>query len=440
VTAASGTPLLRALVAAQLAFLAVAAIVVAFSFSHFTQDERAHFSYVESMARDLTIPTVGRELISPATEALHEGTYPAPGRLDPAKQGLGGQSYEGFQPPLYYTVAAPVFRVAGGDYRVKQRLLRLLNVVLLLGTAALLWRFARRVADDNEDPLALYALGLTVLLWPGLVMRAVSISSAGLELLLGVGIALFAWDTWERRDPRRLLLLAVLLGAGLLTRVSLVAFAPTVAIVAFDVLRRSALPAARRLALGAGVAAIPVVLLAPWLAHNLHTYHSLTAQAAVRDLQEPFLNPTGRQFGYDDVVQGFRALSRGVLPEEWWVKFLSEPWRIAGYLLGGALLVVVVAGLTRMPRPRAGRLAVVAVLPVAGGLVWMLYAMLASNWDFFLPRYLYPQLVVFGLLAAVSVRRLAGPGHAVPIAAASLTGILAALWIYLAATVTPFTG
>lgn len=430
---------MRALIGAQLLLLAVVGVATAFSFSRFTLDERAHFSYVESVAREGHIPEVGKDLVSSPIAAVYEGVYPAPPRVPPARQGLGGQSYEGFQPPLYYLVATPAFAAAGGDYVRKLRLVRMFNLALLFATVGLLWLLARRVAGADGDPGPLFALALTVLLWPGFVLRAVTVSNAALELLLGVALALAAWVVWERREPRLVPVLGLLLGIGLLTRVSLVAFAPALAVVSVAVLRAPGLPRGRVLALAAVTAALPVILLAPWLAHNLHVYDAFTGEDAIRTLQEPLLNPDGRQFGLAEARDGLLRLTRAPIPDEWWVKFLSAPWRYGFYALALAMVVVTAVGLRRMEPDRARRLVTIGVLPVAAALVWMAYALFGSNWDFFLPRYLYPELAVTGLVAAAALARLVRP-RALMGTATALTVALAGLWLYLGTSVTPFTG
>jgi len=65
--------------------------------------------------------------------------------------------------------------------------------------------------------------------------------------------------------------------------------------------------------------------------------------------------------------------------------------------------------------------------------------LLVLNWDFFLPRYLYPTIPGLMLLAAVSLGRLRGGARALLVGAAVMTILLGAWWAYLA-TVEPFTG
>ena len=90
----------RAVIAVQLAVMIAAGIATVLSLPKFTGDEIAHFSYLQSVAEEGRLPLLGPTLISPQAEAIYEGTYPSPGRLDPANRGLSGRSYEAFQPPL----------------------------------------------------------------------------------------------------------------------------------------------------------------------------------------------------------------------------------------------------------------------------------------------------------------------------------------------------
>ena len=83
--------------------------------------------------------------------------------------------------------------------------------------------------------------------------------------------------------------------------------------------------------------------------------------------------------------------------------------------------------------------AVLLALPVGVGLVWICYVLLVLNWDFFLPRYLYPTIPGLMLLAAVSIGRLRGGARALTASAAVITALLAVWWVYLS-TVEPFTG
>jgi hypothetical protein len=129
----------------QLTALALAGGVTVDRFVVWAQiDEAQHFAYVEELAEDARLPWLGRDTVSDEVLAISHGTSPGPSPVDPAAAGLGGQSYEAFQPPLYYVLAVPAFLVAA-DHLDKVRVLRAFDVLLLLAAAGALWLLARQV-------------------------------------------------------------------------------------------------------------------------------------------------------------------------------------------------------------------------------------------------------------------------------------------------------
>ncbi len=411
---------MRLLIGLELLLITATAAVTVARFPVFALvDERAHYAYVQEVAEEGRLPWLGRSRISPEVVALDEGVYPAPPRTRP--QGLAAFSYEAFQPPLYYALAAPAYRLAGPDHARKLRVLRALGALALLVAAALLWVLARRVAGP-ERAAGVYAVALTVLAWPGVVVRAVTVSNATLELVLGVAAAIALWEASQRRSDRWLLVAGALVGLGLLTRSTFVVVAPVLLWVARRYPWRTAVAAL----------ALPAVLLAPWVASNLDRYGAPTGSAIVREMQEPFLNPTDRDYGPGDVRERAGALLNAVVAEEWWVKFLP-PLNRRLRDVAMALLFLVPLGLAVRRRreidPRVWLLAAplgLAVLVMAAG-------MLVGNWDFFYPRYAYSVLPAFAVFAAMTL-----PARAAPYAAGGILLALAALWAHLA-TVTPFT-
>lgn len=429
----------RALIAVQLAIIAVAGLATVFSLPRFTGDEAAHYSYVQSVAEEGRLPLLGSELISPQAEAIYEGTYPAPGKLDRRQRGLGGYSYEAFQPPLAYVLAAPVFLAGGSDYVLKLRLLRVLGLGLLFFGAWLLWRLVRAVCEPGEEPAHRYALALTVFLWTGVVLRTVTFSNAGLEFVLGIALTLVLWLAWRDRSPRLLLLAALVFGLGLLTRMSIVTFLPSLALALWIVLRDPSIPGRTRALTALGVVALPALMIAPWLASNLDRYGSLTASSVVRQMQEPYLNPRGERWNVTDIPSRLVVLTRAPLAEEWWSWFLPASRRLVAGIVGLAIVFGVPAGvLTLRPPARRNRLLGLLALPVLVGIAWMAIALQAANWDFFLPRYLYPAIPGFAVLAAVALGRIREGRVLLPVAA-TLTVLLGGWWLYLAG-VEPFTG
>lgn len=416
---------LAVLVAAQLLVLVAASVVVAMRFPVWALvDELAHFDYVVTVGQDARLPVLEEDLVSGRALVLGGG---AGG--DPAQLGLRGQSYEAFQPPLYYVLLAPVATV-GGESLATVRVLRLVGVLLLGVAVWLTWLLARRVFADDEDDeaaLAAFALALCVFVLPAVVIRGVTIANTALALPLALAVVLLCWDALERGDARRLVAAGAALGLALLTRLELAVLAPLLLGVAWVLWRRG------RVAAGPAAAAVglPGLLLAPWLAWNLHRYGALTASDIARDMQEPVLNPDGRTYGVSDLADGGRRIIGGALPEEWWVRYLSGTWRAARDLV--AVVVVLVPAALAFVRPpeRAARALAFLVAPLVLTVAGLAFVLLASQFDLLKPRYLHPVLPAYALFVALVLRRWLPPRAIAALAAAVTAGIVV-LWPVLA--------
>jgi hypothetical protein len=320
------------------------------------------------------------------------------------------------------------------------RVMRLIGLGLLLAAALLLWRLTVEVVGDSDVAEPYFAFALTALLWPGVVLRTVTISNSGLEFLIGVALALVLWRAWRQASVSWLLGAVVLVGFGLLTRLTIIVFVPGLLICAFAVLRQAQISARTRWLAGAGVVVIPAIMIAPWLLSNLDRYGSLTGSRVVRQMMEPFFNPDGIKYTVADIPGRLLVVTRAPLAEEWWIELLSALKRWVLTALMTALVVLAPLGvLSVRPSERRARLLVLLGLPVGVGVVWMCYVLLILNWDFFLPRYLYPTIPGLILMAAVSIGRLRSGARVLTASAGVITALLAVWWVYLS-TVEPFTG
>jgi hypothetical protein len=187
----------------------------------------------------------------------------------------------------------------------------------------------------------------------------------------------------------------------------------------------------------AGAAALPALMIAPWIGLNVHHYGEPIGSETVQGLMDPVLNPSGRDYGTGDLPARHAALVNAVLPDEWWVEFLSTTKRRLRD--GFAVLVLAVPPLAAVRVRRAERLPALAVLllPLLAGVLLMSVSLLVENYDAFYGRYLYGALPGFGVLAALALRRAFGE-RALLWSAAGVTVLLLALWAHLA-TVTPAT-
>jgi 4-amino-4-deoxy-L-arabinose transferase-like glycosyltransferase len=418
----------RLLILAELTVIVATALVTVARLPVWSPiDERAHYAYVEHVARHGTPPVMGRSLVPVATAAIGDGAA-AQRAFDARPRPLQAYSYEAFQPPLYYYAAAPVRVVAGGGI-TGVRALRLLGMALLLAAAWALWLLTREIAGP-EDAEGVYALALVVLMFPASVVRTVTVSNAAPELLLGTLTALALWRGRERESGRWLLCAGALCAVGVATRLTFLPFLPVLAVVALAGARRSGW---RRAAIAL---ALPAVFLAPWVASNYHRYGSATASAQVRRIIEPAINPTHHDYGFSDVRSGVENLSNFALPEEWFVELLGPGHETVSHLsgllfFGGPLLFAFALGAALRRRAL-----LILGAPLGLGVAMMIAGMYAGNWNYFYPRYLMPVLVGYGLLGALGLRAAAGPRASLAVGSLASVAVVA-LWIHLA-TVTPF--
>jgi len=410
---------LRLLIALQVAAILVLGAVTVARFSVWALvDERAHYAVVQVIAEDGRLPRIG-ELVSPEVQAITDDTFPRPSPNDPRTYGLAGRVYEAFQPPLYYGLAAPAFLVPV-NHEAKLRVLRALDLALLAAALALLAALARAVFADRWR--APFALALSVLLWPAVIVRIVTVSNTALELPLALACAL---ALWRARTPRGVAVAAGLFGALMLTKLSLAALVVPLAAVAGLVAVRARRPAAL------AALAIPAVLLTPWLAWNLDAYGTLTANAQALAQQAPFLYADGERPGAGDLPARLAALTEGALPQEW-VEQLERPAiGVAARALPVALVLLALAGIARRPRAvLRSRAALVLGAPVLLGMLTMVATLVAERHDIFLLRYVFPVLPAFALFAA-----WAWAGERAPARLALGSSVVAALlWVWMAGT------
>jgi 4-amino-4-deoxy-L-arabinose transferase-like glycosyltransferase len=384
-------------------------------------DERAHYAYVQSVAEEHRLPTL-TDLVSPEVQAITDDTWPRPSPTDPATIGLAGRSYEAFQPPLYYVVAGPAF-VLVRDHLRKVTALRAFDLVLLAIAIWLLWRLSRRVAGDAR--LLAFSAALTVVLWPGVLVRAVTVSSASLELVLATALLLVAWRLLQRPARGTLVLSGALLGACLLTKSTLVYLAPVALLAAIVDWRRR-----RDVAGGVTAVAVPALMLAPWLAFNREHYDALTASSAARAQQQSLVNPLGVDFGVGDALQRTVRMLDAVLPAEW-VGQLDVLWvRVVAVVLFAALFGVAVVLAVAPPRDWSRRALWFFGLPLLTGYLMLVITLLSANWPSFNLRYLYPVLPSFAIAVASAFATRGTRAAWCALAACSV--LLAVLWIDMA--------
>jgi hypothetical protein len=417
----------RALAVLQVAAILVLGIATVARFHIFAVvDEMPHLAYVQEVAEHGRLPWVGRSYVSWQELAIERHTYPRASPLDPRLIGFGGASYEAWQPPLYYVLASVAFNIPH-DYRHKIFAVRAFDLLLLLTGVLILARLARAVFD--ECWLVPYCLALSTLLWPGVIVRAVTVSDAALEFPLVALYALALWSATVRPRVRSLLAASVLAGLCVLTQLTLLCLVSLLTVPIVALLReRGWRPAVGAAALTAG---LPTMLGAPWLISNLSRYGALTASAPLERMQEAF-EPGTRQYGVGVVTSNLWRFARAGLPQEWW----PECRGALGALVIALPCVLLLAGtLAVMGKPRlaGSRAGILLAGPLLLGFATLVAIVLLAGWQSsFVPRFLYPMLPLFALFVGWSWRRAkTGTGGVLGVAVGS-TAVAGAVWMYMA--------
>ena len=248
-------------------------------------DEEQHFDYVQSLAERGTIPTVGETYLSPEiikslfeTQRWTAFHWPTPPSPDPKDMGLEGYSYEGYQPPLYYALLAPLYAVLPGGVLLKLFALRWVTVGLSLLAVWMVYRIASELFPDDKL-LPFLAAALLVVI----PERTASISRLNNDVLVEVFATALIWVCTrvllQGLTPRRSLLLGALLGLGFLAKSSMAVLIAPLLVVLW--LNRRTAHWLRCTIYMAGVAGL---IAAPFVARNLWLYGDLTGMAGFKQI------------------------------------------------------------------------------------------------------------------------------------------------------------
>ena len=245
-------------------------------------DEFAHLAHVDHWAATGRPAVYGRTVVDPAFLV-------AMARLPQPPDAGFGQTYAPFwagaaaappSPPLllyeaqhpflYYAMAAPVYRLAGGRAHLPAAVaaLRLLNLACGTAALALILRWLCR----NLPPPHALLLGCWVALQPLLLLNVVRVANDALAYLLGTVVVVTALDLHRPRLWPRVATLAVVLPVAVLAKFTNAALLPAVAVaIGVAVARRSIRPRTAGVA-GVVIVAVTAAVLAPYVAFNLRTF------------------------------------------------------------------------------------------------------------------------------------------------------------------------
>lgn len=252
-----------------IAYLALGTAYAVYTPAWQVPDEPAHFNYVRTLAEDGRLP-----ILQPGCYP-HEYLETLKANHFPDDMSVDGLCYEAHQPPLYYLLASPIFRLTEG-LSLGQRVVALRLLSVGLGAALLLaaWRVARMVFPEDL-PLAVASVGLVAFLPMHLTMVAAVNNDTLAELVMAVILLLGLSRLKGTVTARRYAVFGgALLGLALLTKTTI--YAPCVVVLAGGELGRWWLerPASLRPAVVtlAGLLLVGLALSGWWFVRNGLTY------------------------------------------------------------------------------------------------------------------------------------------------------------------------
>jgi hypothetical protein len=350
----------------------------------------------------------------PAAKGPPVGPAPDPNETGPIPPGMSDRanavwmtrhiwelSRESDQTPLYYALMAPVWWAAdglGGPYAAIYAI-RVIGALIVATLAPMAVAVARILTPTRPDVIALAAL--FAILLPGLDLNGTRISNdalvaalGGLFVLLAIRWAGGGW-TW-----RRAVLMGLLLGAGLLVKLTVVGLFPALALSAWWPAPGSTWRGRLGRLLLAG--AIAAVCLGPWFLLNLHNYGAILPGARV----ERVLNAVP-----GSITLPWIALDLAIVELTYWT---GEPWGVLPLalpfaVLGGLIALTVPAGVVRLLRAHPMSIStgplVVAIVALAGMILVALTLLPAA---FRLEvvgagRYAYPAIPAAAALCAIGI-------------------------------------
>ena len=388
-------------------------------------DEAQHFDFIVQLSRGV-YPIANATLIDRETLDVTEstgvfrafyppGSYPVPDVTDigPPPAGMSDRinavwmqrhmwqlSHESVQTPLYYLAMVPVWRIAdwiGGPFAAIY-VLRLINGFIVAALAPMALLVARTLAPARPD-LAALATILAILL-PGFDLNGTRISNDAMAAAVGGLLVLLAvrrgGNAWSWRQT---LVAGLVLGAGLMVKITLAGLFPALALSALWPAAGTTWKSRSSRVLLSG--AIAVACLGPWFLINVHNYGALTPGALASKVSDALPGP---------LTAAFAALDLAVFELTYWT---GEPWGALPFsallaVIGGLIALmapVAVIKLLRAHAPSAARAPLaVASLAVLGMIGVALLLPVTASFEFVGPgRYVYPALPATAAIFALGI-------------------------------------
>ena len=385
-------------------------------------DEAQHFDFIVQLAHGV-YPIADETLVGADTlEVMRStgvfgaraGTNPVPDLTDigPPPPSMSARvnaawmlrhkwqlSHESVQTPVYYLSMVPVWWIAdrlGGTFAAIYAL-RVVNALILATLAPMAVVVARTLSPARSDVAGVAAL--FAILLPGMDLNGTRVSNDALAAAIGGLIVLLAvrW-AGEKWTWRRAALMGVILGLGLLVKLTLAGLIPALVLSALWPSAQSRMTSLARATLSLVIAAL---FLSPWFLVNRQNYGTVMPGAHAARLSDSVPGTLTAPFIPFDVA---------VFHLTYWT---GEPWGalplvVLMSVMGAVIVLMVPVGVANLLRLRVlgvsrGPL-VVAVVATAGLVALSLLLPAIGGFEFAGPgRYAYPALPAGAVLCAIGL-------------------------------------
>ncbi|MCS7060909.1 MAG: DUF2142 domain-containing protein [Anaerolineae bacterium] len=383
-----------------------------------TPDEPAHYNYIRQLAQAGSFPII--EMGDYDQQFLSEKVRPPKTRPDVS---LDAVQYEDHQPPLFYALAAPLFKLFDGALLP----LRLFSLFISGWTIVFAYRALLSVFPNQPEiaPLAAAVLALIpqhIHMMAGLNNDALAEALIALTVLLSTCLLVNAASPQVEAglSPRLLVGLGIVVGLSFVTKATAYLNLPIAlaAILGASWGRRSVKTITLSLAI---VIVIAVAIGLPWWLRSLQVYGGLDFLGLQRHNEVVVGQPTTRewleQFGPAIYLA---RMAQTTFQSFWgqfgWMSVVMNTWTYALLLVFTALSMLLFAGWwiwTTLMRGGRGRLTTpqrhvlslyaLLALGTLAGFLWYNIQFVQHQ-----GRYLYPALIPFATAVALGWTFAAG--------------------------------
>jgi 4-amino-4-deoxy-L-arabinose transferase-like glycosyltransferase len=367
-------------------------------------DEPAHYNYIQFIAEKHALPILRK---GEYDQAYLEEFTRTPQNV--ASMSIDPLRYEDYAPPLYYLLATPIYALTGGWLTA----IRLFSIVL--GGALMVAAYLIGAeAYPDQLVLALGGAAFVAFVPQHLAMMSTVNNDSLSELLIAlVVLQCMRLFRSQRISNRKLVLLGITLGLGLLTKAT---FYYTAVPIAFMALILYARRYTLRMTQVVLVFAPALVIGSIWWLRNLIVYGGLDMMGLARHNAVVVGQPTTAQwlsdYGMSGVLQRFFTTTY----RSFWGQFgwMSTPLPEREYLLLGVLCIVALIGwlwwlaARRRGQEAGGQSPKSTQQTYAGLLLSLLFALTVGGYVYYnltfvqhQGRYLFPALIPIGLAFAI---------------------------------------